>query len=245
MAHLYTRFKKSAFVKGIVYFIVGIFTYPGLAMVNRLKVEGMDILQKLPRKNVLFVSNHQTYFAEVISLIHIFCAASWGRKKGLGWPLYLCWPFTRIYYVAAKETMQSSWLTKLFTLAGAVTVKRTWVPSGKEVQKGLETRDTRNITTVLKNNWVITFPQGTTTPFAPGRRGTAFIIKHFKPIVVPVVVSGFSTAFDKKGLKFRKKGTRLSIRFKEPLQIDYEDSAEEILTQIMDSIEQSKSYMPQ
>jgi 1-acyl-sn-glycerol-3-phosphate acyltransferase len=92
---------------------------------------------------------------------------------------------------------------------------------------------------------VITFPQGTTTPFAPGRKGAAFIIKQTKPIVIPVVIDGFSKAFDKKGLKLKKKGTLLSVKFKEPLQINYDDSLDVILSQVMDAIEQSKTFMPQ
>jgi len=35
----------------------------------------------------------------------------------------------------------------------------------------------------------------------------------------------------------------LSVTFKEPLVIDYEAPAEDILAQIMDAIEQSKKYM--
>ena len=46
-----------------------------------------------------------------------------------------------------------------------------------------------------------------------------------------------------KGLKFKKKGVELSVRFKAPLQIDYEAPAEQILAQIMEAIEQSKEYM--
>jgi 1-acyl-sn-glycerol-3-phosphate acyltransferase len=95
----------------------------------------------------------------------------------------------------------------------------------------------------LNSAWVITFPQGTTKPFAPGRKGTAYIIKHCRPIVVPVVIQGFWRAFNKKGLKFKKKGTQLSVTFKPPMQINYEASADEILAQIMDAIEQSKEYM--
>jgi hypothetical protein len=64
-----------------------------------------------------------------------------------------------------------------------------------------------------------------------------------KPIVVPVIISGFWRAFNKKGLKFKKKGTLLSVTFKAPLQIDYEASPEEILAQVMDAIEQSKPFM--
>ncbi|MDE3142587.1 MAG: 1-acyl-sn-glycerol-3-phosphate acyltransferase, partial [Bacteroidota bacterium] len=95
----------------------------------------------------------------------------------------------------------------------------------------------------LDKSWVITFPQGTTKPFAPGRKGTAFIIKNNQPIVIPVVINGFWRAFNKKGLKFKKRGSILSIRFKEPLIIDYSQGIDEILEQVMDSIEQSKKFM--
>jgi hypothetical protein len=44
-------------------------------------------------------------------------------------------------------------------------------------------------------------------------------------------------------LAFKKKGSLLSVRFKEPLIIDYTQSVEEILDQVMEAIEQSKSYM--
>jgi 1-acyl-sn-glycerol-3-phosphate acyltransferase len=188
----------------------------------------------------LFVSNHQTYFADVITFLHIFCAVSWGRKNKLGLPFYLLWPFTRVKYVAAEETMKNNWMSKLFAMAGALTVRRTWTPVSTEKRKGLDPGDTRKITRALDENWVITFPQGTTKPFAPGRKGTAFIIKQTKPIVIPVMIDGFSRAFDKKGLKLIKKGTRLSVTFKEPLQINFDDPVETILDQVMEAIGQRR-----
>ena len=139
--------------------------------------------------------------------------------------------------------MNGSWISRLFTLAGALTVKRVWNAEAKETRKGLDPSDTRKITRALSKNWVITFPQGTTKPFAPGRKGTVLVIKQNKPIVIPVVINGFWRAFNKTGLKLRKKGTILSVRFKPPMTIDYNDSSEEILEQIMDAIEQSKSHM--
>ena len=243
MAGLLEKIKHSKFIKALVYAIVGIFTYPGLNIVNKLNIKGMENLEGLPKNNVLFVSNHQTYFADVITFIHIFCAHSWRKKNKLGIPFYLLWPFTRIKYVAAEETMKSSWLTKLFSMAGAVTVKRTWRAEGTEIRRGLDTSDTRKITNALAKNWVITFPQGTTKPFAPGRKGTAYIIKHNRPIVVPVVIGGYWRAFNKKGLTFKKRGTQLTVTFKEPLYLDYDDTLENILDTIMNSIEQSKEYM--
>lgn len=243
MSNFFTKFKESRFVRGIVYAIVGAVTYPGINIFNKLQVNGMQNLHKLPKQNVLFVSNHQTYFAEVITFIHIFCAVSWRKKHKLGIPFYLLWPFTKINYVAAEETMKSSWISKILSLGGAITVKRTWVQNGTEVRTNLDPSDTRKIERALKDNWVITFPQGTTKPFAPGRKGTAFIIQHHRPIVIPVVISGYWRAFNKKGLKFKKKGIRLSVTFKDPLVIDYNDTCENILAQVMDAIEQSRQYM--
>lgn len=244
MSNWLSSIKHSAFVKKIIYMIIGSISYPGLNLINKLQVTGMEKLQGLPKRNVLFVSNHQTYFAEVICLLHVFGAVSWGKKRKLGVPYYLLWPYTRVQFVSAEETMKKNWLSKVFALAGSIMVKRVWVTDTKETRKGLDPSDTRKISRALDRNWVITFPQGTTTPYVPGRKGTAFIIKHQKPLVIPVVVDGFSTAFDKKGLKLLKKGTRLSIRFKDPMPIDFDASTEEILEDIMDAIEQSKKFNP-
>ena len=237
------RLKHFNIVRKLVYVLVGIVSYPGLVIVNKLTIRGTEHFKNLPRRNVLFVSNHQTYFADVITFLHIFCAVKWGKKDRLGLPYYLLNPFTRVYYVAAEETMRASWISRLFTMAGALTVKRTWNPQAKEMRKGLDPSDTRKIMRTLDSNWVITFPQGTTKPFAPGRKGTAHIIKLTRPVVIPVVINGFWRAFNKKGLKFKKKGVQLSVTFKEPLRVDYEAPAEEILAQVMDAIEQSKEYM--
>jgi 1-acyl-sn-glycerol-3-phosphate acyltransferase len=238
--------KKMAeyqFVRKIVYTLVGIVSYPGLVIVNKLKIRGTEHIEHLPTRNVLFVSNHQTYFADVITFLHIFCAVKWRKRNRLGIPYYLLNPFTRVYYVAAEETMKASWISRLFTLAGAITVKRTWRKDGNEVQRGLDPSDTRKIQRALSKAWVITFPQGTTKPYAPGRKGTAYIIKQMQPTVVPVVIQGFWRAFNKKGLKFKKKGVLLSVTFKPPMKIDYNDPPEVILAQVMDAIEQSKKHM--
>jgi 1-acyl-sn-glycerol-3-phosphate acyltransferase len=243
MPSLAEKLTNSRLVKGPVYAVVGMATWPGLNLVNKTEISGMENLKDLPRNNVLFVSNHQTYFADVITFIHIFCANLWGRKNKMGLPVYLLWPFTRIKFVAAEETMKSNLLSRVFALAGAITVKRTWRAEGKEVQRERDCKDSNKINEALQRNWVITFPQGTTKPFAPGRKGTAHIIKENQPIVVPVVINGFWRAFTKKGLSFKKKGSTLSIRIKEPLQIDYDAPAETILEQVMDAIEQSKKYM--
>lgn len=237
------RLKHIKIFRSLIYGVVGLFTYPGLALFNTVHVEGTEHLDNLPRQNVLFVSNHQTYFGDVIAFVHIFCAVKWQKHNKLGIPYYLLNPFTNVYFVAAEETMNSSWLTRLFKLGGALTVKRTWRAEGKDVQRERDEVDTLKIDKALAKSWVITFPQGTTKPFAPGRKGTAHIIKNNRPIVVPVVINGFWRAFTKKGLTFKKVGTPLTIRFKAPLNIDYNDSIDHILAQVMNGIEQSKEYM--
>ncbi len=243
MSKLSDRLSNTKWIKGPVYAIVGMATWPGINWVNKTEISGMEHLQHLPKQNVLFVSNHQTYFADVITFIHIFCASAWRRKNRLGLPTYLLWPFTRVKFVAAEETMKSNWLSRIFALAGAITVKRTWRAQGQEVHRNRDEKDTGKIHEALDKNWVITFPQGTTKPFAPGRKGTAHIIKENRPIVVPVVINGFWRAFTKKGLSFKKKGSLLTIRIKEPMVIDYDAPADTILEQVMDAIEQSKKFM--
>lgn len=237
------RVKSIRVFRSVIYAVVGIFTYPGLVLFNRIKIQGTENLQDLPRKNVLFVSNHQTYFADVIAFIHIFCAVKWRKRNKLGVPYYLLNPFTNVYFVAAEETMNGSWLSRLFKLAGAITVKRTWRADGKNIERERNEGDTQKIDSALRKSWVITFPQGTTKPFAPGRKGTAHIIRNNQPTVIPVVINGFWRAFNKTGLSFKKTGTSLQIRFKPPLAIDYTMPVETILEQVMDAIEQSRTYM--
>jgi 1-acyl-sn-glycerol-3-phosphate acyltransferase len=243
MSSFSERLKHISLVRKFIYFVVGVFSYPVLVLFNKLKISGTEHIENLPKTNVLFVSNHQTYFADVITFLHIFASVKWGKRNRLGIPYYLLNPFTRVYYVAAEETMRGSWISRFFTMAGALTVKRTWRSEGTETRKGLDPSDTRKIHRALDNNWIITFPQGTTKPFAPGRKGTALIIKMNKPIVIPVVINGFWRAFDKKGLKLKKKGSLLTVTFKEPLQVDYDAPSEVILSQVMDAIEQSKRFM--
>ncbi len=232
--------KKIKIVRKVLYFFIGIVTYPGIAIVNKLRISGTENLRGLPKRNVLFVSNHQTYFADVITMLHIFSAVKWGKMNRLGFPYYLLNAYTNVNYVAAEETMKKNWISKLFTAGGAITVRRTWTGKASEQRKGLDPSDTRKIARALERNWVIQFPQGTTTPFAPGRKGTAHLIKLNRPVVVPVVIDGFSTAFDKKGLKLKKRGTVLTVSFKECLPINYDDPVDVILDQVMTAIGQKR-----
>jgi len=211
---------------------------------NELKIEGSEIIRNLPENNVLFISNHQTYFADVVAMFHVFNASLNGRVdtiKNIG---YLWKPKLNIYYIAAKETMNAGMLPKILAYAGSVSIERTWRSKGEDIKRGVKFSDISNIGKALNDGWVITFPQGTTTPFKPIRKGTAHLIKQYKPIVIPIVIDGFRRSFDKKGIRVKKKNVLMSMTIKKPLKIDYlKDSTEDIIKKIEFSIEQHSSFL--
>lgn len=211
---------------------------------NKLEIEGSDIIRKLPDTNVLFVSNHQTYFADVVSMFHVFNASLSGRDDNIKNIGYLWRPKLNLYFVAAKETMQSGLLPKILAYAGSVSIERTWRAKGEEINRQVKMSDISSITTALDDGWVITFPQGTTRPWKPIRKGTAHIIKKNKPIVVPIVIDGFRRSFDRKGLRIKKRGILQSFEIKQPLEIDYEnESVDSIVEKIEYAIEQHPSFL--
>jgi len=237
-------FGHILFIKKWLIRIFGVLTHGRYRSFNNLQIEGSEIIRNLPDKNVLFISNHQTYFADVTAMFHVFNAALKGRENNIKNIFYLWEPKLNIYYVAAKETMQEGFLPRILAYIGAITVERTWRAEGKDVQRDVNPNDTENIKIALEDGWVITFPQGTTRSFKPVRKGTAHIIKQHKPIVVPIVIDGFRRSFDRKGLFVKKKGILQSMEIKPPLEIDYEnDSIEKIVEQLEYAIEQHASFL--
>ena len=242
-------FKKNPFghnlyIKKWLIRIFGWLTHRRFKGFNQLKIEGSKILNNLPQNKVLFVSNHQTYFADVVAMLHVFNASLSGRDDSIKNVGYLWNPKLNIYYIAARETMKSSILAKVLAYAGSISIQRTWREKGKEISRQVKFSDVSNIGIALDDGWVITFPQGTTTPFKPIRRGTAHIIKTFKPIVVPIVIDGFRRSFDKKGIRIKKKDILQSMEIKQPLEIDYEnESFESIIEKIEYAIEQHSSFL--
>ena len=237
-------FGHILFLKKWLIRIFGLLTHRRFRGFNELRIDGSDIIKNLPDKNVLFVSNHQTYFADVVSMFHVFNASLKGRVDSIKNIGYIWNPKLNLYFIAAKETMRSGILPRIMAYAGSVSIERTWRSNGQEINRQVKMSDVSKIGIALNDGWVITFPQGTTTPFKPIRKGTAFIIKKYKPIVIPIVIDGFRRSFDKKGIRIKKKNILQSMEIKSPLKIDYEnDSTEEIVKKIEFAIEQHPSFL--
>ena len=237
-------FGHILFVKKWLIRVLGVLTHQRFNRFNKLKIEGSDVIKSLPENNVLFVSNHRTYFADVAAMIHVFNASLSGRVDSIKNMTYLWEPKLNIYYVAAKETMKAGLLPRILAYVGSVSIERTWRSKGEDVKRQVKMSDIGNIGKALDDGWVITFPQGTTTPFKPIRRGTAHIIKKYNPIVVPIVIDGFRRSFDKKGIRIKKRNILQSMEIKKPLDIDYEnESVESIVEKIEYAIEQHPSFL--
>jgi len=237
-------FGHILFVKKWIIRILGVLSHRRFNKFNKLIIEGSEVIKSLPVNKVLFVSNHQTYFADVTAMIHVFNASLSGRVDSIKNVGYLWQPKMNIYFVAAKETMRSGLFPRILAYAGSVSIDRTWRAKGEQVNRQVKMSDISNIGKALDDGWVITFPQGTTTPYKPIRRGTAHIIKKYKPIVIPIVIDGFRRSFDKRGIRIKKKNILQSMEIKKSLDIDYDnDSIENIVKKIEHAIEQHPSFL--
>jgi len=207
---------------------LGFIDWVRFAVLNRLTCEGREHLEGLPPTGVLLVSNHLTYYVDVLAMHHGLASDRCGPFDGFRANL-------NVGFIAAFETLNERGLVpRMFNYTGAVLVRRTWRDGDRDVKRPVDPGDLERIGAALRRGWLITFPQGTTTPGAPVRKGTAHIIRQYRPIVVPVNLGGFDRAFDRKSLRRIGRGVALSVRFGRPLAIGPEDSVEriqEILTE--------------
>ena len=224
-------FGQYLIIKKAIIRTIGVLTHKTFNN-KRFNIQGTSILNEIPKNNVLFISNHQTYFYDVIAMLHVFNASVNGRKDSLKNILYLLKPKSNIYFIAALETMKASVIPKILSYAGSILIKRTWREAGKEISRNIRGEDFDNIAKALNDGWVITFPRGTTDNSKPVRSGTAHIIKSTNPIVIPVKIDGFSDVFERNSLKIKNKTKPFSIKFGNALKFHDNESIESITNQI-------------
>ena len=141
-------FKKNIFgqfllIKKWLIRIIGFISYGRFR--KTLKISGSENINKLPAKNVLFVSNHQTYFADGIAILHMLNATCNGRTNTLKKSNYLFNPKLNIYFIAAKETMNKGLIPKILSYTGSISIKRTWKEGKKNINRNVSSIDIRNI----------------------------------------------------------------------------------------------------
>jgi len=95
------NFKKRWIIR-----VFGVLIYPRYKWINNTVITGAEKLQGLPNENVLFVSNHQTYFGDVAAFLLTFHSALDGKPNEISLKSVLTHKKDNIYYVAAEETMQ-------------------------------------------------------------------------------------------------------------------------------------------
>ena len=229
-------FGQTIFLKRLIIATVGLITHRTFRS-KKFEIIGSDNLINLPDNYVLFVSNHQTYFYDVIAMIHVFNSSVKGRKNTVTRPGSIINPKTNNYYVASLETMGKSFITKLLTYAGAILIQRSWRDSGESVSREVRTEDPNKIKLALKDGWVITFPRGTTDSSRPVRRGTAHIIKNNSPLIVPIKLLGFNDVFQRNGLKILNRKKTFSMEICKPIGGNiYENSIDEITSELEKTI---------
>ena len=183
------------------------FTVPYFRLLNQVRVEGDDLLEALPLRKVVFLSNHQSYFMEAFAFFDLVYV-----KHGFD----LEDPYLR--FSAAEETMKKNLLTALFTKAGGVTFRRSFREGGKDVNRPVDLEGVARVEEAIENGWLLHFPAGTTQPGAPLRKGIAQILHRTQAVAVPVRVDGFRKLLLHKqlpGKLFRK----CSIRIHRPLDL--------------------------
>ena len=136
-------FGQYLIIKKMLIRYLGYLTHRRYRGFNELKIEGSNVLNGLPDSNVLFVSNHQTYFADVVAMLHVFNASLSGRIDSIKNVGYLWNPKLNIYYVAAKETMKSGLLPRILSYAGSIPIERTWRDGGQDIKRDVKASEAR------------------------------------------------------------------------------------------------------
>ncbi len=184
------------------------FTLPYFSLLNEVLVEGDEILDDLPRKNVVFLANHQTYFMEAIAFFDLIYVR---HQLPLEDPM--------LRFSAAEETMKKNLFTALMKMAGGVTFRRSFREGGADIERAVDSEGAARVAKAIRRGWLLHFPAGTTQQGAQLRPGVARLLHETRATAVPVRVDGFRDLLLHRqlpGKLFRK----CSIRLHKTLSLD-------------------------
>jgi 1-acyl-sn-glycerol-3-phosphate acyltransferase len=184
------------------------FTVPYLAILNDVQVDGDGILKTLPRRNVVFLANHQTYFLEALAFFDLVYVR---HQFPLEDPI--------LRFSAAEETMKKNLLTKLMTLAGGVTFRRSFREGGIDVQRPVDLDGVARVEEAIHDGWLLHFPAGTTKKGAPLRAGVSRLLHNTQAVALPLRVDGFRDLLLHKQVP-GKLFKRCSLKIYPPLDLD-------------------------
>jgi 1-acyl-sn-glycerol-3-phosphate acyltransferase len=184
------------------------FTVPYLAILNDVHVEGDGVLKRLPRRNVVFLANHQTYFLEALTFFDLVYVR---HQFPLEDPV--------LRFSAADETMKKNLLTKLMNVVGGVTFRRSFRDGGVDVQRPVDMDGVARVEEAIRDGWLLHFPAGTTKKGAPLRAGVPRLLHNTKAVALPVRVDGFREMLLHKQVP-GKLFKRCSLKIHAPLDLD-------------------------
>ena len=184
------------------------YTVPYFAILNDVHVEGDEVLKDLPRKNVVFLANHQTYFLEAIAFFDLVYVR---HQMPLESPI--------VRFSAAEETMKQNLLTKLMTLAGGVTFRRSFREAGEDVRRAVDMEGVARVEEAIQDGWLLHFPAGTTKKGAPLRGGVTRLLHNTKAVALPMRVEGFRELLLHKQVP-GKLFKQCSLKIHPPLPLD-------------------------
>jgi 1-acyl-sn-glycerol-3-phosphate acyltransferase len=183
------------------------FSVPYFAILNDVHVEGDEVLPELPRRNVVFLANHQTYFLEAVTFFDLVYVR---HQMPLEDPV--------LRFSAAEETMKKNLLTKLMALAGGVTFRRSFREGGVDVKRAVDLEGVERVEEAIREGWLLHFPAGTTRKGAPLRAGVSRLLHRTQAVALPVRVDGFRELVLHKQVP-GKLFQRCSVRIPPPLDL--------------------------
>ena len=184
------------------------FTVPYFAILNDVQVEGDEVLHGLPRRNVVFLANHQTYFLEAIAFFDLVYVR---HQFPLESPV--------VRFSAAEETMKQNLLTKLMAVAGGVTFRRSFREAGEDVRRPVDKDGVARVEEAIHDGWLLHFPAGTTKKGAPLRSGVMRLLHNTQAVALPLRVEGFRELLLHKQIP-GKLFKQCSLKIHPPLPLD-------------------------